>query len=171
MKFRNYVILVFLVTVFILFIISIVRFAYTADLFKLKTVNVSGNSIISSETIVELSGLETGVSVFKIDLNLVNSRIQKELVLKNISVERILPNTVLISVEERMVKGNLYAGKLYQLREDNLVTEDQIHITRLRGVFHYHIGREVFAVVRDIDRLFQQARGKILVRNARVDVI
>lgn len=87
----------------ILFILMIVALAFflLSDLFNCKEIQVLGNSKISQEEIINLSGIKTEENIFKINTKKVKENIKKNAYINNVKLKRKLDGKVEIIVEER----------------------------------------------------------------------
>ena len=87
------------------------------DLFRIRTVEVQGNSIYSWEQVANASGISPGDNLFMLNREAVAGSIQAQLpYVQKVSVGRILPDTVVIQVEESQIAGLVEAdvgGKWY----------------------------------------------------------
>ena len=103
---RGFVLLAALTSVFALFGYG-AFWIYTSPIFKISDVEVTGNSRVSTPTIVNASGV-VGQSMFNADL----SRVQRELyalpLIFHVSIERNWPNTIRIVVDERQAWGTWF---------------------------------------------------------------
>ena len=87
----------------IILIAIIVILALTAPIFNITDITVNGNSQVSTNMIINLSGLKKGENIFKFN-NTVEEKIKENTYIESVQVKRKLPGTILISVEERTVK-------------------------------------------------------------------
>ncbi|MCR4441118.1 MAG: FtsQ-type POTRA domain-containing protein [Peptococcaceae bacterium] len=69
--------------------------------FSVKAVDVKGNSFLSAEEIVELSGIRTGVNIFKLDTREAAAKMKVHPRIKNVEIKRKLPHKILLQVTER----------------------------------------------------------------------
>ena len=77
-----------------------------AIFFRVRTVEVQGNSIYSWEQIANASGVAPGDNLFMLNREAVAGSIKAQLpYVQNVSVGRILPDTVVIQVEESQIAG------------------------------------------------------------------
>ncbi len=77
-----------------------------AIFFRVRTVEVQGNSIYSWEQIANASGVAPGDNLFTLNRDAVAGSIKAQLpYVENVSVGRILPDTVVIQVEESQIAG------------------------------------------------------------------
>jgi len=77
----------------ILFILS--------PVFYIKDIRVSGNSKISSNTILSLAGIPDNTNIFKVTENSLRKKIKENAYIDTVNIKRVLPSTLLIDVTER----------------------------------------------------------------------
>lgn len=87
----------------IILIAIIIVLALTAPIFNITDITVNGNNQVSTNMIINLSGLRKGENIFKFN-NTVKQKIKENTYIESVNVKRKLPGTVIISVEERTVK-------------------------------------------------------------------
>ena len=67
--------------------------------FKINTVTVSGDKVYSDKMVTDKSGIEIGENLFKINETKLSEKLSKELpYIKSITIERKLPDTIIINV-------------------------------------------------------------------------
>ena len=76
-------------------------FALVSPIFNIKEINVTGNNIVSSETIVSISELSKEQNIFKFFNKKVVENVKTNPYVETAKVKRKLPNKVEIQVEER----------------------------------------------------------------------
>lgn len=94
-------------------VIIAVLLILNSPLFNVKNIVVEGNSTNSSEKIVSLSGLQTYTNIFKFNENDVIEKIKENAYIENVKIEKKLPSTVKIIVEERTPKYMLQFADSY----------------------------------------------------------
>lgn len=72
-----------------------------SPVFEVKEVRVVGNNALSVEELVQASGINTGVNIFRLDLKSSAEKVKTIPLIKNAEINRIFPNTVEIIVKER----------------------------------------------------------------------
>lgn len=72
-----------------------------SSVFFVKEIIVSGNSIVDSARIADLTGIEKGVNTFKQNMRLAEQKVVLEPLIETVSVKRRLPGKVVVSVTER----------------------------------------------------------------------
>ena len=81
--------------------------------FNIKNINVIGNSKISSDTIISLSGLYFEQNIFNISKTQIENSIKQNAYINNVEIKRKLPDTIEIEVEERIATYMLTLGNAY----------------------------------------------------------
>lgn len=87
----------------IILIAIIVVLALTAPIFNITDITVNGNNQVSTNMIINLSGLRKGENIFKFN-STVEQKIKENTYIESVNIKRKLPGTVIISVKERTVK-------------------------------------------------------------------
>ena len=86
--------------IILLFIILVV-IILGSSLFNIKKIVVTGNSRISNEMVISLSGLELYKNIFTFNKLSVIGKIKENAYIKNVKIKRKLPDTVKITVQEK----------------------------------------------------------------------
>ena len=91
--------------------------------FKINDIVIKGNNIVSSETLLKMSGINIFDNTLSTDFLEVKNRIMKNPWIKSVEINRTLDNVVEINIKERSssyvtVAGN---GKRYVISEDGVV--------------------------------------------------
>ncbi|MCE2991553.1 MAG: FtsQ-type POTRA domain-containing protein [Candidatus Jidaibacter sp.] len=68
--------------------------------FRVAAIKVLGNDRVSEEKIISLSGIKTNEQILHLDLAEAKNKIEQELWIESVIVERVLPETIIISVKE-----------------------------------------------------------------------
>ena len=106
------------VLVFLAAVAIVLRFA----VFSVKEIRVTGNSYISAEDIIRISGVRRGDSILTMNEESVKERIQSDYRLQFRYVAREMPGTVIISVREREPCCWLtYCGIMYVMDKNRMV--------------------------------------------------
>lgn len=82
-------------------------FFINSAFFGLQYIVVEGNAALSDEEIIAQSGLALGTNLFKVDTNEAAVKIRMYPVIKRIEIERKLPATLNLKVEERIVVARI----------------------------------------------------------------
>lgn len=88
------------------------------DYFDLDGLTVAGNKEITDETIIKLSEIKVGESVFDAHTNAAERKIKKNLYIEKVKVKRKLPNIIEIVVEERAGKAQFVKGKKFVITDN-----------------------------------------------------
>ena len=80
--------------------LSVAAVAYL-PIFKLETISVAGNSYVSTEDICRIAGVYKGQHMFQVETGAASQKLKKDLRIEQASVRRVLPNGIVIEVEER----------------------------------------------------------------------
>lgn len=68
--------------------------------FKINTITISGDKVYSDKMVTEKSGIEIGENLFKVNEEKLSQKLSKDLpYIKGVTVEKKLPDTVIINVE------------------------------------------------------------------------
>ena len=89
------------------------KYVKTTPRFAVNEVIVLGQKHRSVDEIVALSGVTKGRNVFSVDLDAARAQILQDPWVKEARLERRLPGTVTISIEERKAAGLVAAGDTY----------------------------------------------------------
>lgn len=96
----------------ILVLIAIIA-AMLSPLFNIKNIQVVGNTILSSEEIISLSGIKTEENMFKVMKLKTIGRIKENAYINEVAIHKKLPNTIEIQVKERKPSFMLEYGNGY----------------------------------------------------------
>ncbi len=94
-------------------IIGGIIYAMLSPIFNITSIEVSGNSKISSETILSLSGLSINQNIFNFSTSQVRNNIKQNAYIESVEISRSLPDKVEITVEERVATYALTIGNAY----------------------------------------------------------
>lgn len=96
----------------ILVLIAIIA-AMLSPLFNIKNIQVVGNTILSSEEIISISGIKTEENMFKVMKLKTIDRIKENAYINEVAIHKKLPNTIEIQVKERKPSFMLEYGNGY----------------------------------------------------------
>lgn len=86
----------------------------SGDYFALKTLEIQGNSRLSSREILEIADLSEGGNTLALSLDAVEDSLARHPWVSEVSVKRVLPGTLIIAIQEKNpVFWVLYEGALY----------------------------------------------------------
>lgn len=107
----------------IVFILGLIVAAFNTDYFNVKSVEVCGNSIVSSEEIDALSQLK-GKNLFTINKGEAVKKILQNPYVKGAKIKRIIPSKVLIAIDEKKIKGIVkYNNQFIDIDEDGKMVQ------------------------------------------------
>jgi cell division protein FtsQ len=86
-----------------------------SQMFLLKNVKVEGNKFIGNKDIIRMASIENGIKLFQVSPNNIVTKILKNPYLCGVSVNRSLPSTLIISVQEREPVAYLVDKKIYMI--------------------------------------------------------
>ena len=94
-------------------IIGGVIYAMLSPIFNIKNITVTGNSKISSETIISLSGLSIDQNIFNFWSNDIKEAVKQNAYIDTVEVKRKLPDSIEINVKERTATYMITLGNAY----------------------------------------------------------
>jgi cell division protein FtsQ len=103
--------------------------------FKLRTVDISGNTELSKDEVLKLSGLRLERNIFNISLKDIAEKIEMDKRVKKVEVRRVLPAKIQISVEEKkpdLLVNSKYLPELYGISKEG-------EIIPLRDYYSYDL--------------------------------
>ena len=112
-KRRKFVLKIFKIIVLIGIIIAGIIFALLSPIFNVKEIRVIGNSKISTDTIISLSGLKSEQNIFDFKTSDVVDAIKQNAYVDTVDVQRKLPDIININVVERVATYILKFGNAY----------------------------------------------------------
>jgi cell division protein FtsQ len=92
-----------------------------SNFFRVANVEVISQGRIEALTVRKLSGVQTGLSMFDLDLKSIGTRIEKNPWIARAEVERVFPRTVTIKVTEYIPAAIINHGCLYYVAQDGTV--------------------------------------------------
>jgi cell division protein FtsQ len=128
-----------------------------SDLMNLKNIELEGNSYVNKSEIVNISNLVINRNIFKYNLKEIKQNIISHPYVKEVSIHRKLPNTIVIQIKEREEYAIiLYMGSYIYVDEENMVlrvsdgymADDKILITGI-DFKSFKVGEKVEAINND----------------------
>ena len=86
--------------IFIFFIIIII-FILKSGIFNIKNIEVSGNSNLSKERIITLSGITDADNLFELNKKSISSKLKENAYIESVRISKKMPDTICIDVVER----------------------------------------------------------------------
>lgn len=102
----------------LLLIGGITVFAFTAPIFNITKIEVNGNSQVTNDTIISISGLKKGENIFKFNNSIIQN-IKENQYIEEVNIERKLPGTVKITIKERNIKYQIKLINSYAYIDKN----------------------------------------------------
>ncbi len=91
------------------------------DHVPVKQIAVEGTSIISKDEIVRLMNIPPGVSMYDLDLTVLEKNILTNSFVKNVVINRDAPSLLRVRIEERKPSAIIVAGELYYIDDEAIV--------------------------------------------------
>lgn len=91
----------FKILILIMILVAGIVFALVSPIFNIREINVSGNNLLSSDTIISLSKLEEGQNLFKFLKIKTKRDIKTNPYVKDVKIKRRIPKTIDIVIEEK----------------------------------------------------------------------
>ena len=115
------------------------RYLITAPYFSLEKIAVSGQKRISSGEVIKTSHLKINDNIFVVDLAQVKRRLEAHPWIEKASVQRILPRSVRIKIEEKEPVALIHLENLYYLDKNGQVfkkisPEDNLNYPVITGI-------------------------------------
>lgn len=87
--------------------------------FKINNVVVEGENIYSDKMVVEKSGIEIGTNLFRVNEKALSEKLSKELpYIRRITLDRQLPDTLVINVESTRETAAIVSNSVYVLMDE-----------------------------------------------------
>ena len=116
--------LFFKIFLFIILIGGAIIFAMTSPLFNIKEIKVTNNAHVPSDTIISLSEIKIDENIFKFYKGNASKKIKENAYIENVKIERKIPSTVEIIVEERLPKYSVdFMGKFMYINSQGYFLE------------------------------------------------
>lgn len=130
--------LILKIIIFVFIISGSIVFALTSPIFNIKDIQVSGNSQVSSDTVISLSGLTLGQNIFRFWNSNVENAIKENAYIENVKIDRKIPTIVQISIEERVATYSVdYMGKYAYINNQGYIleiSEDSKSLPIIQGI-------------------------------------
>ena len=88
-------------------IIGAIVFATCSPIFNITDIEVLNNSMVPSDTIISLSGINTNENIFRFIATKASNSIKQNAYIEDVKIKRVLPNKVQIEVTEREPKYSI----------------------------------------------------------------
>ncbi len=116
---------VFFIIVALISVVGYIAYmSVTTGMFGVSEIQVEGTEILTNDQIVEASGIQEGENIFLLNLNNIRFNINKVVSAKNIYIRKVLPNKIIISIEENQPIGIFsQEGQNYYIDSDGRLME------------------------------------------------
>jgi hypothetical protein len=99
--------------------------ALGSDYVCVHTFKIEGNSFLTDEKVIRMSGIKGGTRLFSLDLGEAERMLRRNPAIIDASVSRRFPDNVLIRVEERRAVGTVIVNdELYKIAEDGTIIDE-----------------------------------------------
>ncbi len=110
-------------SLFVVLLVALIFFMMS-PIFNVTEIIVSGNNVISTETITSLSQIEIGANIYKTSKEIIKKRIKENAYIESVEVKRKLPNKIELVVKERNTSYMLeYAGSFIYINNQGYILE------------------------------------------------
>ena len=110
--------------IIIVFILMLSFYILNTRIFIIRNIDVEGNYYLSKKNILTLSGIHTGTNIFAVDMDKHKGNLRRNPYIKDITIRRVLPNSIIIEVDERNEVAIIpYNGVYLHIDEDGYVME------------------------------------------------
>ncbi len=109
--------LIFLLSLFLIMILSVIYFQ--SPLSHVKNIEVKGNELVPSETIISESKIKQGMNVWSVNKKETSERLNKLPEIKDAKVKMSFPNSFVIEVDELGKKAYLLKDNKFQIILEN----------------------------------------------------
>lgn len=103
--------------------------------FNIKTIKVEGEKTIKAEEIIKMSGIKSGMNIFKVRESKVSKNLKKDAYFSSVKISRKLPDKLTITVRERNESAFiLYGSERVIIDNEGYVlrkTKKKVRLTRL----------------------------------------
>jgi cell division protein FtsQ len=97
---------------------------FHTDFFKIKSIKVVGNQILSYNDVKDISGIKTGVNIFRINTKQIEDNILKNPYIRSCQVKIRYPDSVEIFIEERQAVAQIkYKEEYLKIDREGVVIE------------------------------------------------
>jgi Cell division septal protein len=124
-----------------IFIVAIAAGAYfllTSSLFDIQKISVENNSYFTKEQVIKISGIKTGENLFEISAGKMKDKLLADPYIKNVKINRKLPDKLVIAVEERKEDAAVPYGKDFIIIDNEGMvlrkTDKEPALTLLQGM-------------------------------------
>ena len=155
---KNSKVIKYLCIMFLLIIAILLLFM--SPIFTLEEININGNTKITTNECIELTGLEIGQNIYKLNKMQIKNNLKQNAYIENVSISRKLPNKIEITITERKttyqleLENNEYAyinNQGYILEKSNTKLETIIITGFSTEIENINVGNRINET--DLERL------------------
>ena len=109
---------------FLIILSAILSFVFFSGVFAIKDITVLNNNKVDSDTVIKESGIKLGENIFLVKESKVRESLRSLPYIENISLKKVIPNRIGITIEERspsyLIKSN---DNYYSIDNNGLIFE------------------------------------------------
>ena len=133
---------------------------FMSPIFNLEEININGNAKLTTNECLELTGLEIGQNIYKLNKIQIKNNLKQNAYIENVSISRKLPNKIEITITERKttyqleLENNEYAyinNQGYILEKSNIKLENIIITGFSTKIENINVGSRINQT--DLERL------------------
>ena len=133
---------------------------FMSPIFNLEEININGNAKLTTNECLELTGLEIGQNIYKLNKIQIKNNLKQNANIENVSISRKLPNKIEITITERKttyqleLENNEYAyinNQGYILEKSNIKLENIIITGFSTKIENINVGSRINQT--DLERL------------------
>jgi cell division septal protein FtsQ len=103
---------------------SLRAFVMDSEYFSVREVQVRGGDKLSGNEVVGITGLQQGMSIWKVDLAAIEKKVARHPWVRRVLVRREFPGRIIIDVEERVPRAIVAMRKLYYVDSDGVLFKE-----------------------------------------------
>jgi cell division protein FtsQ len=103
---------------------SLRAFVADSEYFSVREIQVRGGDKVSGSEIVGITGLQRGMSIWKIDLAAIEKKVAQHPWVRRVLVRREFPGRIIIDVQERVPRAIVALRKLYYVDSDGVLFKE-----------------------------------------------
>lgn len=110
----------YLLRLFVVILIGVaLYFFFSSTIFDVDKIAVKNNNYYTAEQIIQMSGMKVGGNLFKVETRAIRDKLLKNPYMKNVSVDRSIPSTITITVDERKEATVIPYGEKFIILDEN----------------------------------------------------
>lgn len=112
------------------------KWMMASPLFSVRTVKVTGNELVSKKTILSVLDINKDIHIFKLNVDSLENNLRTNPFIKNVSINRIFPSTISVSVKEKHPLAFIIYNGSYLLTESKelLPMPEQVRVYDLPAI-------------------------------------